>query len=83
MLASLIQFALSQRLMTCLLALLLTLGAILGTVVAIALVVALPVVLKFLGLGTLAEGIVRIATWRLSPVRSRTSFITSRKGKTL
>lgn len=44
-------------------ALLLTLGAILGTVVAIALVVALPVVLKFIGLDSLAEGIVKIAAW--------------------
>lgn len=44
-------------------ALLLTLAAIVGAVVAIGIVVAVPVVTKFLGLGSLLEGIVSYARW--------------------
>lgn len=44
-------------------ALLLTLAAILGTLVSIAVVVALPVIIKFLGLGSLVEGVVAFGRW--------------------
>ena len=44
-------------------ALLLTLAAIVGALLSIAAVVALPVVLKFLGLGGLLEGIVAFGRW--------------------
>jgi len=44
-------------------ALLLTLAAILGAIVAILAVVALPIVVKFLGLGSLLEGLISLARW--------------------
>jgi membrane protein len=44
-------------------AILLTLGAILGVIAAIAVVVALPVVVRFLGLGSLLEGVIAFARW--------------------
>ena len=44
-------------------AILLTLGAILGVIAAIAVVVAPPVVVRFLGLGSLLEGVIAFARW--------------------
>lgn len=44
-------------------ALLLTLGAILGVIVAIGMVIALPVVLKFVGLASLLQGVISFARW--------------------
>lgn len=44
-------------------ALLLTLGAILGVIVAIGMVIALPIVLRFLGLDSLLQGLISLARW--------------------
>ncbi len=44
-------------------ALLLTLAAILGVLACIAVVVALPVIIKFLGLGSLLEGVIAFGRW--------------------
>ena len=44
-------------------ALLLTLSAIVGVMLAIGMVVALPVVIRFLGLTTLLEGVLSLARW--------------------
>jgi membrane protein len=44
-------------------ALLLTLAAIVGAIVAIGAVIALPVVVRFLGLGALLEGLISFARW--------------------